>query len=617
MTSLFEDQQAKKPLAPPTRPASDMWDREGALNKALDADAENPALSKKRGSSGGGRAPSPTDGKPVAADGSALPPDHHHRHDSEHEPRCTFYKKGWFWGIVVVATIVCIAAPVGVATQKRIDAEGMNPGALTPKSASGTYSKWSSGSGGGGGGGPAAGLLFDPVSGTFSAAGGNRTVDVSKLTCAELEADMPAGPAVVPEGRPPAPLASAGDLPPAGPDALDGATWPGFDDGRTTFFAGLSAASAAGDKDGSSSQWASGDLASAAYTLRAAGAKAVRVPFAFTDLFTLPPRQAAFRCSPSPAPDAISLADAVGASPKDEQSAALARPIVTGQGAEYCNAYVPAAAGGGGGMAPSTLPRFLHAVQTLVESGHYVVLAYAPPGGAAGGEAVVESPESLAASWGRLWAALSCLPGYSDRLAGRVLVEPLATPRANGIRWGKEEEPAGKNDTAAAAASSAPPLAEYYSAAVAAIEARAEKEADGRAPMYVLSGTDAQVSGFAQGKRFAPRVVSSAALYSPSSSSGSSSSSKGPGGSWMSKTEGVLSAGPRSWAADATERTGAAAAAAAKKQMAAAGGGTGPAPGTVAAARAANRKAAQDGVAPIETGRRRHLMMMGAATTTA
>jgi hypothetical protein len=591
MSSLFDADPAKKPLAPPTRPASDMWDREGAAG----ADAENPALHKKRGSSGGGnRPPSPAD---AAKPGSTAP---HPHHDDDAEPSCNFYKKGWFWGVVVVATIVCIAAPVGVATQRRIDAEGMNPGALTPTSAKGTYAKWAGGAGAGGPGSSA--LLFDPVSGTFSAAGGNRTVDVSKLTCADLRADTASTP--VPEGKPPAPLSSAADLREAQP--LDGATWPGYDDGRTTFLSGLM--NSGSDGNG----WASGDLASAAYSLRAAGAKAVRVPFAFTDLFTLPPREAAHRCG-SPAPSAIELADAVGAVPKDEQAAALARPLVTGQAASFCNAYVP----GAGGAASSTLSRFLFTVQTLVESGHYVVLAYAPPGGGGGnggngnsagsfggGEAVVESPESLGASWGRLWASLSCMPGYADRLAGRVLVEPLATPRANGIRWGKEEAGGGKDGgNSTTADNAAAPLSDYYAAAAEAIEQRSDRGPT-QAPVYVMSGTDAQVGGFAAGKPYEKRVVSSAALFTPTLE-GAATMHKG-GSKWESKTKDVLS-GPRSWAADATERTGAAAS---KKQQeeqqkAAAEGGAGPAPGTVAAARAAAKQAASDGVAPIETGRRR------------
>jgi hypothetical protein len=561
---FWQDQQGQKaPLQTPARPASDMWDRDGALNKGVEDDAENPALNRKRRpSSGGSRGGAASPDGAAGADAPA--------------PGCDFYKKGWFWAIVVVVSIICIAAPVGVATQKKIDEKGMNPNALTPKSASGTYEKWSAGGGAGAGGA----LLFDPVSGTFSAGNGNRTVDVSKLTCADLRADVP--PTQTPEGKPPVAVTSAAELQPA---TLAGATWPGYDDGASTFLSGLSTGSG----------WASGDLASAAYSLRSAGARAVRLPFAFTDLFTIPPRAAAHRCG-APAPGAKELADAAQAPAKDAAAAALVRPVATGNAAAFCNAYVPAASLGG---ASSTLTRFLYTVQTLVESGHYVVLAYAPPSGG-GGEAVVEAPESLAASWGRLWAALSCLPGYEERLAGRVLAEPLATPKSHGIGWGKDAA-AGANGTAASAASA--PLGEYYSAAADAIEARTAK--GGQGPVYVLAGTPAQASSFAGSKPYGKRVVSAAELYSGAAAKTAA---------WQGKTE---LPGARPWTADAAEKaSGGKKDGGSKKGEeapeeevagAAAAGGQ-PAPGTVAAARAAARAAAAAGAVEIETGRRRLLL---------
>lgn len=570
---FWQDQQGQKaPLQAPARPASDMWDRDGVLNKGVEDDAENPALSRKRrgGSSGGGADGATTAGGAGAAGQS-------HDDDDGPSPRCDFYKKGWFWACVIVVTIVCVAAPVGVYTQRKIDREGMNPKALTPKSASGTYDKWAAGGGRAGAGGANA-LLFDPVSGTFSAGNGNRTVDVAKLTCADLRADIPL--TATPEGKPPPALLSAADLKPA---SLPGLTWPGFDDGASTFLSGLSTGEG----------WASGDLASAAYSLRAAGARAVRVPFAFTDLFTIPPRAAAHRCG-APAPGAIELAETAKAAPRDAEAASLVRPVAAGtNAAAFCNAYVPAASLGG---ASSTLTRLLYTTQTLVESGLYVVLAYAPPTGA-GGEAVVEAPESLAASWGRLWAALSCLPGYEERLAGRVLAEPLATPKSHGIAWGGGGGK-GSNGTAAAAAA---PLGEYYAAAADAIEARVS-ESGGQAPVYVLAGAPGQAASFAGSKpAYAKRVVSAADLYSGAAAKAAA---------WR---EGTDLPGARPWTADAAEVAAAAKAKGAKRDaendadgwtVGDAGSGQ-PAPGTVAAARAAARAAAEAGVVEIETGRRR------------
>jgi hypothetical protein len=579
---MFWQQQDKAPLQAPARPASDMWDREGVLSKGVDDDAENPALNRKRRPSSAGTPGATEGGGAAGGDASA---------DAARPARgggCDFYKKGWFWAVVIVASIVCIAAPVGVATQRKIDREGMHPGALTPKSASGTYDKWAAAAAGGAAGSR---LMFDPVSGTFSAGGGNRTVDVSKLTCADLAFDMPAT-EVPAGGKPPAPVASAADLDAA---ALAGVTWPGFDDGASTFLSGLSTGAG----------WAQGDLASAAYALRASGANAVRVPFAFTDLFTLPPRAAAHRCgAPAPGPSEL----APPSSPKlDRAAAALVRPEAAGNAAAFCNAYVPAAALGG---ATSTLTRLLYTVQTLVESGHYVVLAYAPPAGA-GGEAVVEAPESLAASWGRLWAALACLPGYGSRLAGRVFAEPLAAPGAHGIAWG-----GGKADNATAAATA--PLAEYYSSAAAAIEAAAARGGAKEGPIYVLAGPAGQVASFAGGAKVGPRVVAAGDLYSGAAAKAAA---------WKGRVD---LPGVRAWTADAAppalqdkkkkeaeaaaaegaaegEGGGATAGAAGAAEpvrpvRAARGDGAKAAPGTVAAARAAARAAA--GAPEIETGRR-------------
>jgi hypothetical protein len=275
------------------------------------------------------------------------------------------------------------------------------------------------------------------------------------------------------------------------PVVLRGITWPGFDAGAT-FVAGLGGQS--------NRTWSGGDFATALHVLRLLGFNAVRLPFTFDGLQSAPLDVA--RPCPSAPPGPAQLAKRAVDPERAPAGGALPPPpppfLPPGAGANgsaggACNAYVP--------RGPTTLTRLLWTVEAVAAAGMYAALDYRPappppgPAGAAAPRASaalpaeLDSPAAFAAAWGRLGAALACLPSWKGGLAGRVLAGLLSGPDALGLGW--------QGPAAGGAGGAAPghaPLGDYYLAALDALEAAAP----GGGLLYMLQGPSA--SGFADGK---------------------------------------------------------------------------------------------------------------------
>jgi hypothetical protein len=294
-------------------------------------------------------------------------------------------------------------------------------------------------------------------------------------TCGDLAGELPAE--RLSGGEPPPPLrADGGRLADAGGGAtvtLRGLAWRGFDLGQTfVALPGLRATdgSSGGGGAGANASWAAADFAAAAATLRLLGFNTVGLPLTFDDLAAAPLDVTA--ACPGARPSAADLA-ARAVPPGAALGPGLPpppRPYAppgggNGSSADApgtCNAYVP--------RGPTTLARLLWATDFLVRSGLYVVLQYAPPGADAGGGGgapplppALTDPAAFAAAWQRLGAALECLPGWADKLAGRVLLDLLSAPGAAGLTWNG-------TDGGSGGGGERPPLGEFYLAAMDALD---------------------------------------------------------------------------------------------------------------------------------------------------
>ncbi|KAF8069516.1 MED7B [Scenedesmus sp. PABB004] len=398
---------------------------------------------------------------------------------------CAFLRKGWFWACVLVTIAVCVAAPIGVRTTQRLNA----PVTEVPR-----Y-KFNTGLNVG---------LNTSTTGEFNATAGLGAPNQT-LTCKMVAADFPTAP--LPAGAPPPPLKVSGGklVTPDGKEAqLHGVNWPGFDRGKT-MVDGLDA--------GAAPSWEGGDFATVVHTLRLLGFNAVRLPFLFTDLLSLPPQDYSKPC-PAAAPTAAALA-ARATAPGDKPDAAppkFAAP--PGSAPARCNAYVP--------NDGSTLSRFLWVVQFLVGQGFYVVVRpwrrpracararraraarserQRPPEPAAPPRpaqvdyhphgtdlelGVVDSVDAYVAAWRRVWMSLTCLPAWQTQLAGRVFADLLNEPDALGLAWGGASGGEGRA-----------PLEAYYLRAMDALNAAAP----GQGLFFVQGGGQAKL-GTAWGDGF-------------------------------------------------------------------------------------------------------------------
>eukprot|EP00882_Tetradesmus_deserticola_P020519 GHRQ01022168.1.p1 GENE.GHRQ01022168.1~~GHRQ01022168.1.p1 ORF type:complete len:446 (+),score=144.07 GHRQ01022168.1:920-2257(+) len=368
--------------------------------------------------------------------------------DDQPSSRCSlgFLKAGWFWAVVIVVTLICVAAPIGVKTTKRLN----DP-------------------------------VTDPPRYKFDGTALNTTIpesfDVSwglnpneSLTCDVVTADMPDAP--VPKGKPAAALKLQGDklVTAAGKEVqIHGVNWFGFNNGKT-MVDGLDGENTV------SHTWQSGDFATIVYQLRLLGFNAVRLPFLFNDLLARKPQDYSKPCPEQP-PSSQELAarttnPALPAAP----NAPLPVKFVAPEGSEAgrCNAYVP--------NAGNVLSRYLWVVQYFVASGFYVVLDYHPhgvdlePG-------VLETEQNFASAWLRVWKALTCLPNYEKDIKGRMLLDLLNEPDGVGLTWG------GSTDS--------PPLTGYLLTAMDAIDMQSPNQA-----LYIVQGGGQSNLGTAWGDGF-------------------------------------------------------------------------------------------------------------------
>jgi hypothetical protein len=262
--------------------------------------------------------------------------------------------------------------------------------------------------------------------------------------------------------------------------------WRGFDLGQTFValpgLAGTPGATA-------NATWEASDFAADTALLRLLGFNAVALPFTLDDLQGAP-QDVAVAC-PQARPSAADLA-ARAVAPGQAPSAGLPPPprlylppaSNSSDGGGTCNGYVP--------RGPTTLARLLWTVDYLVRSGLYVALQYSPPASAP----ALDSPAAFAAAWQRTGVALTCLPGWSDKLAGRVLLGLLADPSAASLAWsggngGGGNRNGSSSGSGSGSGSARAPLGEYYLAALDALGTAGgggTRQVHSLQPLFLVSG---------------------------------------------------------------------------------------------------------------------------------
>uniref|UniRef100_A0A383W3T8 Glycoside hydrolase family 5 domain-containing protein n=1 Tax=Tetradesmus obliquus TaxID=3088 RepID=A0A383W3T8_TETOB len=330
-------------------------------------------------------------------------PKHQKLLDDDDQPsrRCSFgfLKAGWFWAVVIVVTVICVAAPIGVRTTKRLN----DPVTDTPN-----YKFNGTG-------------LNTTIPDAFDASWGLNPNETT--TCDMVAADIPSVP--VPKGQPAAALKLQGNklVTAAGGKEVQihGINWFGFNNGKT-MVDGLDG------ENTISHTWQSGDFATIVYQLRLLGFNAVRLPFLFNDLLARKPQDYSKPCPEQPPTAQELAARTTNPALPTPPNAPIPFTFVAPEGSEAgrCNAYVP--------NTGNVLSRYLWVVQYFVANGFYVVMDYHPhgidlePG-------VLETEQNFASAWLRVWKALTCLPNYEKDIKGRVLLDVLNEPDGVDITW--------------------------------------------------------------------------------------------------------------------------------------------------------------------------------------
>ncbi len=159
------------------------------------------------------------------------------------------------------------------------------------------------------------------------------------------------------------------------------------------------------------------DFATAAYRMKLLGFNAVRLPFSFKDLYEIPPRNYAQRCS-------LAASEQIQASvtPPDiipgEDVAIPPLPYPPQREPGMCNSYLPNT---------STLDRFIWTVRFFAKNGFYVLI----DNHLREDQTVLEDPERWVQYWVQLVLALSDDPD----IQGKLMIDILNEPDNFGIRW--------------------------------------------------------------------------------------------------------------------------------------------------------------------------------------
>lgn len=243
-----------------------------------------------------------------------------------------------------------------------------------------------------------------------------------QLACGSAQLAYTGLPAV-PTGRPPPPLALSGsnitNAQTGQLVSIQGVSWPGFEDNSTFLDALWGNSTPAGPQPA-----AVADFATNLYELQLLGFNAVRLPWKALDLFTLPTASVQYACSSSAQADIVARVTDPNVTTSATPPQPLLNATAVGQASNgLCNAVVPAA---------STLTRYIWTIHYIVNNGMYVIVDYDPDNHES---TIVSNPSLYVSNWYRLWNAIACLSDYNSDIQGRLLIDLLSAPDANGIGW--------------------------------------------------------------------------------------------------------------------------------------------------------------------------------------